>query len=321
MVSNMDKSQVVSFAPGSLVSQSNELIRGQIALSSLNEKRLFYSVLSAVNPLVPDLVGANEETIEEFYRQHPDETLFSFPIAEFIAHWQISSESIYEEIDKACSSLTGARLYRAIVDGKGRYTQRRMNAFEFAEYSDAHVAVRITPSFMPYLINLSERMMGYTNIPLQYAVGFRSGYSFKLLELLLQRADFGLLEMSIEDVREVFAVNDKYEKFYHLSKNVFDIAIKEIVAIEGETATVTYEPVKVGRKITAVRFFFEFPAYSKRKAANKYRNKSLSRESTPVSDEKKTVSKPVSDSAVACLSPRAREMIEIAEKLKKTANT
>lgn len=273
---DMDNSTVVTFANNALVTQSNELIRGKISLSSLNEKRIFYSVLSAVNPLVPELVGASDAEIEDYYRKNPTETLFTFPISQFIKFWRIkSATSIYGDIDKACQNLPRQQISRAITDDAGKITGwRTMNAFEYAEYTNAHVAVRFTPSFMPYLINLAGRLNGYTNTPLVYAVSFKRNYSFKLLELLLQRADIGHLELDIDTLKELFDTVGKYDKFYHFSKNVLEPAVKEILAIECEEAEVTFEPIRKqvnsGRpSVVSVRFEFSFPEFTQQKSRNR----------------------------------------------------
>jgi len=312
---NVAESQQVSFAPNSVVSQSNEIVRGKLSLSSLNERRIFYSVLSGVNPLVPVLKGATDAEIEEYYRQNPSETLFTFPISDFINHWKITSESIYGEIAKACGTLPDQKIHRAYVDKNGKLVHRSMNAFEYTEYSDHHIAVRLTPSFMPYVINLSDRLLGYTKTPIEYCVGFRSDYSFKLLDLLLQRADFGVLILDIDDLREIFDVKDKYEKFYHLSKNVLDIAIRDILGISCEKAEIKYEPIKKGRKIVSVKFEFKFPEYAKKREVNRAKVRTLNAKKKEESESATATFVVEESGGIAKPSPRALEMIEAAKRL------
>lgn len=278
---DMDNSTVVTFANNALVTQGNELIRGKISLSSLNEKRIFYSVLSAVNPLVPELEGATDTEIEDYYRRNPSETLFTFPIANFVKFWRLNSKTIYSEIEKTCQNLPRQQISRAVVDESGKIDGWRvMNAFEYAEYTNAHVAVRFTPSFMPYLINLAGRLLGYTNTPLIYAVAFKKSYSFKLLELLLQRADIGYLELGIDTIKELFDVTGKYDKFYHFSKYVLEPAVKEIMNIECESASVSFEPIRKqisgGRaSVVGVRFEFLFPEFIRQKSMNRAKAQGL----------------------------------------------
>ncbi len=312
----MDNSTVVTFANNTLVTQSNELIRGKISLSSLNEMRIFYSILSAVNPLVPELVGASDVEIENYYRKNPIDTLFTFPISQFIKFWCIKSASnIYANIDKACQNLPRQQISRAITDDAGKITGwRTMNAFEYAEYTNAHVAVRFTPSFMPYLINLAGRFYGYTNTPLVYAVAFKRNYSFKLLELLLQKADIGYLELDIDTLKELFDTVGKYSKFHHFSKNVLEPAVKEILAIECESASVSFEPIRKQIKrgqasVIGVRFEFAFPEFIQQK--NRNRAKTQIRKDV---EQRKESAPDVAQPEYTGPSPRVKQMVDEVER-------
>lgn len=258
----------------SSVSRSNELVQGQLAISTLHQKRLIYSVMSAINPCVDTLDGATDDQIEEYYRKNFDETLFTFDYHEYVEFWKLSSHSIAKDIKEACEDVVKVRVYSYLRDDG---STDNINALEYSSYKDGKIILRLTPRIMPFMVNLHRRLMGYTSIPLIYMIDFQSRYSFKMLEILLSYYSRGskTAEIDIAELRTLFDCEDKHKLYGDFKRRVIDIAVEEIGKIATEKAKVLVEEVRAatggrGRpSVTALRFRFDFPNYRAAREASK----------------------------------------------------
>ena len=78
---------------------------------------------------------------------------------------------------------------------------------------------------MPYLSNLKANFTQY----LQSDISDVSGaYTIRFYELICQYRTIGKREVSIQDLRFILNIGDKYPLFYDFKKRVIEPAIKEI---------------------------------------------------------------------------------------------
>ena len=68
-----------------------------------------------------------------------------------------------------------------------------------------------------------------------------------------QKWSTGLTILSIDELRRVFNVEDKYPRFAELKRRVIEAAVKEVNLNSPKHIEVEYQ--KRGRKITHVKFF------------------------------------------------------------------
>lgn len=277
----------------SSVSRSNELVRAKLTISTLHQKRLLYSVMSAINPCVDVLDGGTDEQIVRHYEIHPDERIFCFNFREYTNFWQLGkrrkirdkqlssdeievggegNKGLAKEMELACEQVVKATL-NAVVNGKPRV----VNAIEYAEYSGEQISLKLTATIMPYMVNLHQRMMGYTSIPLLYMVDFKSQYSFKLLEVLLSYYSRGSrsAEIEISTLRGIFDCEKKHSLYGDFKRSVLDVAVKEVQEITADKVKIEYQGVMSGTggrgrpRVIAVRFDFDFPNYRAAREASK----------------------------------------------------
>lgn len=276
---NQGKASVVLFNEKNVVTQSNQLVEGNLTGRSINLNRLLYSVLSNINPNVPELLDATDQDVEEYYRyKAPDSCFFKIPVAQFLSFWRMDRQSFYSEIKDHCKALRKLEIDTTYINNRGLLKHRFINVIEDAAYDSEltdGIEMRLTPSVMPFMLNLHKRVMGYTKTPLVYLVYLNSLYSWKLLEILLQKSDMGELKIDIGTLRELFDCTDKYPKFYHFSKNVLEVAKKQIEAIEGEKAKINFVVNKKGRNIQSVTFTFSFPVFQEKKRLNKLKSATI----------------------------------------------
>ena len=105
---------------------------------------------------------------------------------------------------------------------------------------------------MPYLSNLKANFTQY----LQSDISDVSGaYTIRFYELICQYRTIGKREVSIQDLRFILNIGDKYPLFYDFKKRVIEPAIKEIN--EKTPMQISYEQKKKGKTVVGIAFKFK----------------------------------------------------------------
>ena len=102
--------------------------------------------------------------------------------------------------------------------------------------------------------SLLDFTKGYRKYELVTAMQFKSVYSMRIYELISGQKR--PLEFSIDYLREMFCIKDKYSNANDFKRWVFDIAKKELD--ESSPNSFNYVEVKEGRKVVGFKFFPTF---------------------------------------------------------------
>ncbi len=94
----------------------------------------------------------------------------------------------------------------------------------------------------------------YANINLIIVRGLKSKYAIILYELVKDYEKVEIPEMTIDDFRKLFNVEDKYKRMTHLRARVLEPAIKELNKNENVDFLVSYELKKTGKVYTHIKF-------------------------------------------------------------------
>jgi plasmid replication initiation protein len=116
---------------------------------------------------------------------------------------------------------------------------------------EGKITLYFSPEIIPYLSQLSEKFTAYK---LKYASQFKSSYSIRLYETLVQWSPTGEREVKIDWLREIFQVEDKYKAINDFKKYIIDPAIADIN--EHSNIWAEYGQCKSGRTVT--HFLFQF---------------------------------------------------------------
>jgi len=109
------------------------------------------------------------------------------------------------------------------------------------------------PELVPSLVGLQKQ---FTTYKLQQASALRSGYSWRLLELLTRFKSSGVAEYTVEDFATSMDATEKQrENFNNIKRRIIEPAVKELTEKDGWL--IAWEPIKTGRKVTTVRFVFQ----------------------------------------------------------------
>ena len=130
----------------------------------------------------------------------------------------------------------------------------RINVCSMAKYnkSEGSITVKFTDDIMPYLAQVREKFILYN---LKEIANFGSLYTTRLYELIQEFKETGWMKKSVDQLREVFAVGNKFRTYNNFKQKTFAHACQEINDNYG--IGLKFEEIKEGRKVVAVEFFFQ----------------------------------------------------------------
>ena len=178
-------------------------------------------------------------------------------VAEFESAYDVSSNNVYTELKKAIKSImrkpislfdeSENEMVELVWLIKNRYT---------VDEKGSRISFQFSPLVEPHLFELKKR---FTAINFEYASKLNTPFSFRLYQWLkkvekLETNRHGRSVFTILDVdwMKEKAVINGYKRWGDFHDYVIKPAVDKINA--NTDISVFYEPVKTGRKVTAVKF-------------------------------------------------------------------
>ena len=193
-----------------LVTQSNKLVEASHSLT-LIEKRLVIAAAALHDPRIP----------------HRDGHKVTFHVDDFLSVFgNMDRDSVYRELSRASKRLYN-RSIRQIEEKRGRKIITDMRWVAFAQYNIAErtVTLGFTTYALPYLTLIHTE---FTSYRLKHVGHLGSFYSIRIYELLVQYRKAGERTISLDKLREILDLGDKYPRVNNLRMRVIDPALKEI---------------------------------------------------------------------------------------------
>lgn len=218
------------------VVKANALVMGQIDWT-LWEYRVFISHVAQLKK--------DDRTFEDI----------AVSIRELADAAGVKSKSLYERGKKIAERLTDKkiRVEDRLENGSRRYSA--VNVYSSCQYLEDGGVIkgRFTEEMRPYLLQLKERFTRYAR---GYALPLRSIYSMRFYEILKSYEYREHFRMTIDQLRTVFNLQDKYERFADLRRRVIDRAQEELGESDADV-TFEYEVVRDGRSPVAIDFWVQ----------------------------------------------------------------
>lgn len=214
--------------------QSNRLVEAAQRLT-LNEKRLVLAAAALHDPRKP-LPPKGTVTL------HVDDFAEVFGLTE--------SGKVYEALRDASERLY-ERSIRRVWNSKGKVVEEHMRWVWMARYAkgEGTVTLGFSPAIAPYLTMLHTE---FTRFKLKQIGQIGSFYGVRLYELCAQFRKAGERTISLERLREMLDLGEKYDRIETLRRRVIDPAIEEINRHTDLRVTVT--PQRKGRKVIGFHF-------------------------------------------------------------------
>ena len=170
---------------------------------------------------------------------------------EFSDVFDVSVSNCYGILKKAANKLMKTDIKIERTELKEIW---RINICSMAKYNktEGRITIEFTDRIMPYLAQVKEKFVLYN---LKEIANFGSLYTTRLYELLQEFKETGWMLKSVDQLREAFAVGDVFKRYGDFKKYTFAHACQEIN--DNHDMGLRFEELKEGRKVVAVKFFFE----------------------------------------------------------------
>jgi len=220
----------------------NKLNKADFGNFTLNDYQVFLHLVSKIGGV--DQVGKYLQP-EQLQREHV------LTAKEFSEVFNTDIDNSYRYLKKAIDKLMKTDIK---VERPENQSTVRINVCSQAEYKkkEGYIIIEFTDRIMPYLHQVTQKFVLYN---LKEISNFNSLYTTRLYELIQQFKDTGYIIKSVDQLRELFAVGTKFKAYKDLKRRTFDHACQEIN--ENYRMNLSYEEIKEGRKVVAVKFRFK----------------------------------------------------------------
>ena len=174
----------------------------------------------------------------------------------------------YKQIKKSCKKLMKTSIFVEKLEGQEIW---EINICCMAIYnkSEGKITIEFTDKIMPYLAQVKEKFLLYN---IKEISNFGSLYTTRLYELLQEYKTTGWMEKSISELRESFAVGNKFKKYSDFKRYTFKHGCQEINH-NYPNMDLKFEEKKESRKVVAIKFIFNIVSDNPIPAIKKAQNK------------------------------------------------
>ena len=212
------------------VTQDNNLISSSYAMS-LNEKRLLVLALSKVDPMGKAWLEGGKAKVT---------------VREWSEVFGIDTKVAYERLRLASKELYN-RSVRISGDSENGEEIRWLSAQKYRK-NNGFVEISFGREMVYYLSGMVDQ---FTSYQLLRVSGLKSIHSIRMYELAKQFVETGWRYIRIDDLRDMFRLNNSYSNWRDLKKRVIDRACIEVTA--KSDLRVSYETIKNGRSVHAIK--------------------------------------------------------------------
>jgi plasmid replication initiation protein len=161
---------------------------------------------------------------------------------------------VYQLLSEASDRLLDRKIILNDPDPDNpRLKQRKLNWMSHIDYypGDGKVILQFSKGIIPYLSELSKN---FTQYKLTSVTQFKSAYTIRLYEMLVQWLSVGERKIEVDWLRKQLQVENNYPRVGALKNWVIDVAVQEIN--QHSNIWVKYGQRKAGRTITHFLFTF-----------------------------------------------------------------
>lgn len=209
---------------------------------TLNDYQVFLQLISKLGKVTE--FGKYQQS-DQLERTH------TLTAQEFAKSFNIEPKHAYTVIKQAVKKLMKTSI---ILEQYDLFSTCEINVCSKAEYihNEGKIVIKFTDDIMPYLAQVSKKFVLYN---LKEVSNFGSLYSTRLYELIQEFKDTGFVTKSIQQLRDVFAVGNKFVKYNDFKKRTFAHAVDEINS--QYDMNLTFNEIKEGRTVVAITFCFK----------------------------------------------------------------
>lgn len=216
---------------------------------NLNDYQVFLQFVSKV--------GGVDQT-GKYLQASEIERTYTLKAQEFSDIFKVDINTTYRVLKTA-----GKRLARTAItlEKPTLFTTQEIPVCSFAEYNnrEGSLTIEFNVHIMPYITQLKDNWLLYN---LKELANFGSLYTTRLYEIIQEFKDTGYIVKSVDQLREIFAVGNKYPQYKNFKAKTFVHAINEINSQYDMNLTFKEmgqdgKEVKPRQKVVVIQFFFK----------------------------------------------------------------
>lgn len=212
-----------------LIVKSNKLIEARYSLS-LNEQKIILYAASKLDTSKDSFNTLELETRE--FMELLNTTVFR-----------------YTEIKELVTGLMSKQV--RIETDKDDLVANWVSSIYYVKNSGV-IELEFSHRLIPYLLQLKER---FTRYQLKNILYLKNKHSVRIYELMKQYQTIGHRTFTIEELKELLMLEDKYNQFRDFNKSVIKQSMDEINELTD--INVDVEQVKRGRKVVALKYIIQ----------------------------------------------------------------
>lgn len=228
------------------VVKSNELIRASYTLSTVEQRIILMSIVTArdISDITPD-------------------TLCRIKVTDYAELYEVSPQTAYEALKEAAEVMFNRRvtihIYDEVLKKRVPLAVRWLSGMNYLQ-QEGIVTVRFSKELIEHITEVYEN---FTKYKIETIVNLSSQYAIRLYELLISWLTAGKTPVfELQEFRSQLGVQpDEYGRIQHFKERVLDNALEQVN--ENTDITASYEQHKAGRTITG----FSFTIKAKKKKA------------------------------------------------------
>ena len=219
----------------SIITKRNELISSASYRMTHYEQLLMLSALSIVDSR--EKISPNK--------------LYEINLKDLSLTSGIEHKKFYGDMKKSCLKLFDRKVSIPLEDGSILLT-RFIQAIKYHD-GEARVSIQFSEKIIPYISNIKDCFVLYK---FNQVAQFKSTYSVRLYELLIQRIDISNIRIiELNYLRNIFQLGKSYQNYSNIKLKVITPAVKDINAYSD--INIIYKEIRTGRKVTALEFHIE----------------------------------------------------------------
>lgn len=224
----MSETKNASVGNNSLIVKSNYLVNARYSYTPL-EMKIVYLMARQIKP--------GDDAFQTYHLN----------IREFQRDCNLSGNSLHEYMVKVIKRLMGKVI-------EVRDENNNVELFPLVTYSkhrsqEGTIALTFVPQMQPHLLDLKERFTSFYDANV---LALNSQYSMRIYELLKQYETIGKRKITVDRLRHILMLEDKYESYNLFKRKVIEKARKDLD--KHCDIGFTYQEFKTGRKITSIEF-------------------------------------------------------------------
>lgn len=217
-----------------VVTQSNNIVNAAYKLS-LDEQRVMLLILSKIESKDTDYTHKSE---------------FTITAKEFVETFGTDKKSSYSQLAEVGDHLMERKLTLPI-DGKRHYIRTQWVSDVEYNKGQGSITINLARKMIPLLTQLKSN---FTTYHLAHTAKFKSSYSHRIYQLLLQWKSVGKVKVDLEGFKQRLMLPPMYDQYKFLKLKILIPCLKEIN--KHSDLVVELNEIKKGRKVTALEFAF-----------------------------------------------------------------